>query len=496
VSFDAFSRDPIARLVQRASDASRLSLLVGAGASMEAGLPSWNALIQTLLDRGARAANLLDVVDETKRDRWLKEAQRDGPLGAAAMVDALAGDDRDAWIVDALYGQAGPERFYPGPIARQIPGLHRVFGDRLRLMTLNYDDLLQQALRDAELQPVTLATADHRFNEDLIPVFHLHGYLGRDGAQGQIVLSEADYQQMQLSGSWQDDLMRTALRDSTVVFVGTSLIDPNMLRYLHAVAAEPGGEHFAIFVRQGAYERDVPTGLPEARERALTRRWESVGVVAVFVDHFTDVAQVLAEISRRRSDPAGYQPLDERARGWLSTVERDILGLGDETAFQRAQEVISGLLNETLRSAIAAAESLTSEQWEETLALSLWLCDVTGTKMTSWVTTDRLHRQQATIEPLPIDEHSSWVAIRSYCRGTPMAESHQPDGSRWRFVRGTPLTLHTDHHGRMPIGCLTTASLAPREQTHLDRMPGEVEAAFNDTMSDAVLAFLNQPFSA
>jgi len=116
--------------------------------------------------------------------------------------------------------------------------------------------------------------------------------------------------------------------------------------------------------------------------------------------------------------------------------------------------------------------------------------------MTSWFTTDRLHLDPATIEPLRGDEHSSWVAIRAYCQGTPLAESHTPDGSRWRFVRGTPLTLHSDQYGRLPIGCLTAASLSPRDETQLHRMPRQVAATFSAALADAVRAILEQPFPA
>lgn len=496
MSFAAYASDPIHRLIVTASEAPKVSLLVGAGASMEAGLPSWNALVNRLLERGAEQADLLPADDRRARELWLEDAGRDGPLGAAAMVDALAGEERDAWVAEALYGTGGPASFFPGPIARQIAALQRVFGERLRLMTLNYDDLLQEALRDAGSTPVTLATAEQRVAAEQVPVVHLHGYLGRDGPAGQLVLSEADYHGMQHGGAWQDDLMRTALRDSTLVFVGTTLIDPNMLRYLHAVASEAEGEHFAVFVRQGVYAADAPAGLAEARERALTRRWEQVGVIPVFVDHYTDVAQVLAEIALRRADPGAYRALPDRAATWLDAVTRELLTIDDRAAFVRSQQVVSALLRDALTAAVAAAEQITGEQWDETLALSLWLSDADGTAMTSWFTTDRLHLEPATIEPLPIDEHSSWVAIRAYCQGTPLAEAHTPDGSRWRFVRGTPLTLHSDEHGRLPIGCLTAASLSPRETTQLHRMPRRVAAAFSATLSDAVLSFLDQPFAA
>jgi hypothetical protein len=440
VSFAAFAEDAIARLIAAASVAPKVSLLVGAGASMEAGLPSWNVLVQRLLLRGAEQENLLPADGERARDLWLKDAGRDGPLGAAAIVDALAGDQRDAWVVDALYGTAGPSSFFPGPIARQVAALQAAFGDRLRVMTLNYDDLVETAMRETALAPVALATAEHRVEAGQVPVFHLHGYLGRDRSAGGLILSESDYQGMQLGAAWQDDLVRAALRDSTLIFVGTSLIDPNMLRYLHAVAGGAGDEHFAVFVRQGVDAPDAPVGLAEARERALTRRWQRVGVVPVFVDHYTDVAQVLAEVAHRRARPDEYRPLPERAASWLDAITSRLLAVHDVAAFARSQTEINSLLSEALRAAVATAEQLTGEAWDETLALSLWLCDRDGKRMSGWCTTDRLHLDPATIEPLDINEHSGWVAVRAYCQGIPLAEAHTPDGSRWRFIRGTPLT--------------------------------------------------------
>jgi hypothetical protein len=494
VSFTTYADGPIARLIVAASDTPKLSLLVGAGASMEAGLPSWNVLVGRLLVRAAEAAELLPAGDDRARQLWLEDASRDGPLGAAAMVDALAGTDRDAWVPEALYGAGGPASFHPGPIARQIAELQVAFGDQLRIMTLNYDDLIEQALADIDLAPLALATAEHRVAPGQHAVIHLHGYLGRDRAAGQVILSEADYQGMQLGGAWQDDLVRTSLRDSSLVFVGTSLIDPNMLRYLHAVSREPAGEHFAIFVRQGVYTGGAPPGLAEARERALTARWGQVGVVPVYVDHYTDVAQVLAEIAHRRRDATAYRPLPERAAEWIDAVAEHVLAAAEQAAFERSQREISALLRDALAAAIATAEALTGEQWTETVALSLWLCDRAGTTLTSWCTTDRLHLDPATIEPLAIDEHSTWVAVRAYCQGTPLAEAHTPDGSRWRYIRGTPLTLHSPAWGRLPIGCLTVASLASRDETQLHAMPRRVAAAFSDALCDAVQAFLEQPF--
>lgn len=215
-------------------------MLIGAGASMEAGLPSWEELVDRLLGRLAVERGLIDAADADALAAWKAEARRDGFLGAAAVVDALAGDDRDGWIRDELFAESGePQSFFPGPISRQVPLLQRVFERDLRIMTTNYDDLIEQAFRDeGRVEPVALATGDHHVAAGQVPVLHLHGYLGRDDADpGELVLSEADYQRMQRGGAWQEDAVRAALRESTVIFVGTSLLDPNLIRYLHGATS-------------------------------------------------------------------------------------------------------------------------------------------------------------------------------------------------------------------------------------------------------------------
>jgi hypothetical protein len=497
VSFVAFSEEPVSTVIETAGAASALTLLVGAGASMEAGLPSWEALVNRLLVRAAREQNLIDVTDDAAVQRWEWEAARDGYLGAAAIVDALAGDERDTWIAEELFQPAaGPADFFPGPISRQVPLLGRAFGRDLRLMTMNYDDLLEQAFRDGGADPIALATAEHRVPTGSVPIYHLHGYLGRDGRdRGDLVLSEADYQRMQRGGAWQEDLVRNALRDSTVIFVGTSLIDPNLIRYLHAVLPVADSSCFAVFVRQGTYPPDVPRAIPRARERALTARWEALGVVPVFVDHYVDVAQVLYEIAHRRAKGSDYVPLANRAREWIDTVQAQILGVDDDAAFERGQRTVRSLLRSALDQAVAAVERLEMTPFDETLACSLWLVDAEGDELTSWVTTDRLHLDRATIDPVDIDEHSRWVAVRAFCRGTPLAEPRDIYASRWHFIRGTPLVLETDRHGRIPIGCLTTASMRGRADSRLATMASDVQAQFNDALVDPVTRLLDLPFA-
>ena len=168
MSFEAFSQAPIADLIAAAGGDNKVSLLVGAGASMEASLPSWDALLDRLLIRGAETSGLLkplsakpDVEESKRRKQWLTDASRDGPLGKAALVEALAGAQLDNWAKTALYEPArGPADYFPGPISRQIPVLSDAIGPDLRVMTLNYDDLIEQAFRQHRGAPEPYAISD------------------------------------------------------------------------------------------------------------------------------------------------------------------------------------------------------------------------------------------------------------------------------------------------------------------------------------------------
>jgi SIR2-like domain len=506
VSFDAFARAPIVDLIEAAGAGGKVSLLVGAGASMEAGLPSWDALLDRLLVRGIRASNLVgfeaDAAEqEAATQRWLADAARDGPLGKAALAEALAEGELKDWIKEELFAPAaGPQEYFPGPISREIPFLQAALGDQLRVMTLNYDDLIEQAFRDHPGAPEPYATSgdDHHVPDGKCEIMHLHGYLGRDDRpQGQIILSEADYMHMQHQSAWQEAMVQAALMDSTFVFVGTSLLDPNLIRYLHGVAAPSSTQsRFAIFVRQGTYTQDVGSSFRGARERALSKRWEALGVRAVFVDHYTDVAQVLAEVARRRTLGSNYVPLPQRADEWIRTVKSQILGCDNESRFFESQRAVNELLVDALSRAVSEAQKLMGgPDWHETLQLALWMVDETGGTLTNWVMTDRLHIQRETIEPIAIDEYSNWVAVRSYCRGTSLADARDVYASRWKFVRGTPLVVHHERYGRIPVGCLTTASLSSRTETQLDQMPSEVLTAFNDALCETVLTLLEEPFA-
>ena len=64
-------------------------------------------------------------------------------------------------------------------------------------------------------------------------VRHLHGTLTVDGRDDEVTLTEADYHKVDAHGiPWQETHLRQRFADSTVVFIGASLADEHLLRYI------------------------------------------------------------------------------------------------------------------------------------------------------------------------------------------------------------------------------------------------------------------------
>lgn len=121
-------------------------MFVGAGVSTESELPSWEELVRALLTDADVAKNLSDE----DRELWIRATIAQGPLAAAAIARAHHDDElsfRRA-LRAALYGGRSPSDYLPGALAGQIAWLKNRLGARLRLVTANYDGLLEMALKE------------------------------------------------------------------------------------------------------------------------------------------------------------------------------------------------------------------------------------------------------------------------------------------------------------------------------------------------------------
>ena len=233
----------LAAAVQRGA----VTLVLGAGVSLELGVPNWRGLVlrvwKSVKLKKAERARIEELARESQSLPLLFELAEQR-LGFEAFVEAV----RTAIYAEAapvLYDDAGTTM---GTIANAITADYDLAGGRriTRIVTFNADELLREALRRRRGERGQFwRTADHAVYAEPagrgvqpVPIYHVHGFLPRGGAFGglsehRLVFTDNQYWN---SGTSQASLanrtMNAALADSHCIFIGLSMTDSNLLRWL------------------------------------------------------------------------------------------------------------------------------------------------------------------------------------------------------------------------------------------------------------------------
>jgi len=196
----------------------RLIIVLGAGASIAAGLPSWNDLILQLRDD-------LGLTPESENpDPRLLD-----PLYIADMYEKRF--DRPSLlrkVVDTFNAVTIPSKVHEA-IARL--SVKTIF-------TTNYDDLMERSLEKANKSfHVIHRDEDYAYYpaSDQVVVIKLHGDIRNPS---RIVLTKSDMLDYETTHPNLLEEFKTSLKKNTALFVGTSMLDPNLERMLELSVRE------------------------------------------------------------------------------------------------------------------------------------------------------------------------------------------------------------------------------------------------------------------
>jgi len=244
------------QLISSATDGG-VTLIVGAGVSMPRGIPDWNTLARSVWKHA-----LKDFPNPWSRQPG--SSPKDLPqflpivfelayqkLGEPAFFDLLK---------HHLYRTANfpfTDRTFPrlneslAVIAQLLVAEHRRKGRRriASVITLNADDFLEQAIARAagvrgELSEAGIIGAITRSTHRIlpsatIPIYHVHGFLPTDlwttGQSPRRMLVFTDLQYWATSAtasSFANRIVSAALSEGKCIFVGVSMRDINLLRWL------------------------------------------------------------------------------------------------------------------------------------------------------------------------------------------------------------------------------------------------------------------------
>lgn len=243
----AFDPTRIPDQLVQAYRAGRCAILVGAGVSAGAGLPLWKGLLEQMIDAGVGHR----VIDGRKQTEY--RALLDDP-GQWLMVAGGLKDDLRIYFNDFVETAFIKSKPQPTDLHRAIVGL-----DRLQfVVTTNYDTLIERAYRSAGEEDVSVLTfknageLQRRLAQREFFILKAHGDAAKVG--DGIVLTESDYRELLYRQRAYQSLLQAIFSMFTIVFVGASLVDPEIKLLLGFIADafSPGSgpNHFALMVEE------------------------------------------------------------------------------------------------------------------------------------------------------------------------------------------------------------------------------------------------------
>jgi hypothetical protein len=273
----AGSEAQAARALAGAVKERAVTFVLGAGVSRPRGVPDWRELTRQLwsglLGPEQVPLWLRDGREALERARvWATQNESaelasrlafdaPHPLADQLAIELLRREvNDDERFVEQLRASLYPRPAAPASAEDTLGVLARLLAAEqsraqrrvLRVITFNADDHLEteanrghNARRDPVLWPVSRESGHPRMSRGAndaapIPVYHVHGFLPRDGklrpwrdAPDTLVFADAEYWASVASPlTFANRVMAQALHDSTCIFIGLSMTDMNLMRWL------------------------------------------------------------------------------------------------------------------------------------------------------------------------------------------------------------------------------------------------------------------------
>ncbi len=306
-------RERYIKQVKTAFRKQDMVLFLGAGVSIDGGIPLWETLIKVLhiymLNRLTKDKSL--SFEEKKMIKELAfNNEMESPLLQMRYIKAAFQNDEYYQLVhSALYGQKKNININTellNAIAK-ICTPQRAYCGVKSIITYNFDNLLEMKLAQKDIQHHVIYSERGRQMVDKLNVYHVHGYLPMNmdeiSLEPNLIFSEEDYHRVYRDAfSWSNLAQLNALRENTCLFIGCSLTDPNLRRLLD-VAARNGESprHYAFIKKKktkdkkhgGRTNKDILKIYQTIDDNIQTAYYRELGLNIIWVDEFGEIPEIL-----------------------------------------------------------------------------------------------------------------------------------------------------------------------------------------------------------
>lgn len=497
-----------------------LTIVIGAGVSMNSGLRSWSKLIENMVrqigDKGLRAIAKRDRSDLMRKAEIVLTL-----INPAKPKKALPNIIRAALYPNGFEGVVGQLAL---SIARLVAARREAPGGpgEVRLITTNFDNVVELALAQYFPAEKIWSFGLHdvedwrrKVKDGGICVLHMHGIVKKKPGKHKspIVLTESQFLR---HGADARTLVYHELKDSCALFVGLSMIDPNLVGPLYQSTIKGNGrDRFALVVPEPTSKKDDPAEAAHYVIESSRFMARKLRLRTIFLKSYSQLNQVLAELSLAVVEPECYQQrpkngspslvYDRRLKRKLESCYAD-LGCGRRGTMPVRDEAAQ--LNERLHDALNAPDGpvevlrgfacrhtgTIGEPDGEHFALFLWLrarprphgrahyaLNLIGTS--AYVPRDLSAAQTG----VPICRDSPVTAVQAVFRGSPIAaNSHpMPGAPAWRGIVATPIVAES-------TGSDATLSTYPVDQLTIGAIALHTTRFVKDTEQDQPMSIISQ----
>jgi hypothetical protein len=255
-------RQEIVKKISTAYKNEKLVFVLGAGVSMDYGLPSWDILLQKLMvatiEKEQSASNALS--------KLFTELFSPSPLIAGRFLHKFHETKNSSFeeaVRKVLYSELNFTKI--SPVMDEIVKFCVAAGKSPNLdsiISYNFDDLVEQHLLNTNVEipfrPIYGIGMNPKLGE--LPIYHVHGYLPENGKlndNNQITFGENVYHKQYTDiYSWNNIVQINKFRDYTCLFIGSSLTDPNIRRLLDIARIQKGEREEFHYIFKKKYKAE------------------------------------------------------------------------------------------------------------------------------------------------------------------------------------------------------------------------------------------------
>lgn len=301
-------------------DNDNLVLFLGAGASHDAKIATWDTLIIDLLieliDKEL-VKNDIQMEDHYKEIIATELSKQNGasPLLQTRFIRTGMSEDFGELVRKILYKNSINSSELLNQIGQLcIPNRGKVGVQAI--VNYNFDDLIEKTLARLDIRYRSI------YDEGMIPnsaelgIYHVHGFLPQeigdyDNLENTLlVFSEEGYHKLVLeSYNWANITQINFLITHTCVFIGLSLTDPNLRRLLEIVAQkninnDNQPKHYAVLRRStftNYQEIESIRSFEKVNQSLQEAYYQELGLNIIWVDDFEEIPDILKSIKGKHT---------------------------------------------------------------------------------------------------------------------------------------------------------------------------------------------------